>query len=393
MSRLRRHDSVPDDSFTPRLRPVLVTDDRQLAEMLRRFSSAPAVAVDTESNSLYAYQERVCLIQFSTPDADYLVDPLADVDLSPLGDLFADPDRLKVFHAAEYDVMCLKRDFGFRFAGLFDTMWAARILGWPRVGLGDILKETFGVRSDKRFQRYNWGQRPLPQKALAYAALDTHYLLPLYHRQAAILRQAGRWEEAQETFARIAASRPLPVNGNTVDIWRIKGVHDLSPREWAVLQELARWRDEEARRRDVPLFKVLHDRTLVALAQARPRTLNGLREVRGLSANLVRRYGQRLLETIRRGERARPPTPPPPPPRHSDAEVARYQALRAWRREVAARRGVDPDVIVGNAVLWELAERNPVTEAELARVAELGDWKRRTYGADILRVLRRLSPR
>jgi ribonuclease D len=137
------------------------------------------VAVDTESNSLFAYREQVCLVQFSTTQADFLVDPLALADLTPLAPLFADPKIEKVFHAAEYDLLCLKRDFGFSFANLFDTMLAGRILGRKEIGLGAMLEAFYGVQADKRHQRANWGQRPLPAPLLEYATLDTHYLIPL----------------------------------------------------------------------------------------------------------------------------------------------------------------------------------------------------------------------
>jgi ribonuclease D len=367
--------------------PTIVTTDSQLAALVESLSAQPAIAVDTESNSLYAYQEQVCLIQFSLRGSDCIVDPLAGLDLSPLADVFAGPDVQKVFHAAEYDVMCLKRDYGFRFANLFDTMWAARILGWPRVGLGDILKETFGVRTSKRYQRYNWGKRPLKPEALAYACLDTHYLLSLRRLQAEALTQEGRLEEAREVFDQIAASEPMSHTFDPQDFWRVKGFFDLTRREQAVLRELYIWRDGEARRRDRPPFKVLNDRALIALAQARPGGSGALTRVDGLKPYHVRRYGKPILRAIRRGGRARPPDLPPPPPRHSEAEIARFQALRAWRKQVAARRGVDVDVVVGNAVLWELAEQKPRTLEDLNRIEGLGPWKRKTYGQAMLRVL------
>ena len=121
--------------------PVLVTRIDTLHDMLAQLVQEPVVAVDTESNSLHAYREQVCLLQFSTPQVDYLVDPLALHDLSSLAGLFADPAIVKVFHAADYDILCLKRDFDFKFANLFDTMVAARILGRPAVGLGAVLAE------------------------------------------------------------------------------------------------------------------------------------------------------------------------------------------------------------------------------------------------------------
>ncbi|HID88596.1 MAG TPA: ribonuclease D, partial [Anaerolineae bacterium] len=200
---------------------TLVRSQGLLTASLEHLLAHRTVAVDTESNSLYAYHERVCLIQFSTRDADYIVDPLAGLDLSPLGDLFADPAVQKVFHAAEQDVANLKRDFGFRFDSLFDTMWAARILGWPRVGLADVLWETFGVRTDKRYQRYNWGKRPLPPEALKYASRDTHYLLPLRDLQVEALERSGRMEEAAEVFAQLAETPPASNPFGPSAFWRL----------------------------------------------------------------------------------------------------------------------------------------------------------------------------
>jgi len=367
--------------------PTVITSASQLAALLKDLSAYPAVAVDTESNSLYAYHERVCLLQFSTPEADYVVDPMAGLDLAPLGALFADPSVQKVFHAAEQDVGWLKRDFGFRFANLFDTMWAARILGWPRVGLADILREVFGVHTDKRYQRYNWGKRPLSPEALAYAMLDTHYLLPLRDMQAEALERLDRAEEAAEVFAQLAQTPPATPPFGPDAFWRMKGIHDLTERERAVLWELYLWRDRVASGRDRPPFRVLGDRALLALARLRPRRMEDLVGIKGLSPYLVRRYGRALLDAVRRGEAGRPPEPPTRSSRPDNEVVERYHVLRAWRRRVAARRGVDTDVVLPNAVLWALAERNPTTLEELEDIPGFGPWKRQTYGEAILRVL------
>jgi ribonuclease D len=122
--------------------PVWVDDQINLKRMAEHLSMQTRVAVDTESNSLHAYRERVCLIQFSTPKRDYVVDPLALEDLSLLAHLFSSAKVEKIFHAAEYDLICLKRDFGFEFNNLFDTMQAARILGYQYVGLDSILAKS-----------------------------------------------------------------------------------------------------------------------------------------------------------------------------------------------------------------------------------------------------------
>src|SRR5919108_1455181 len=118
--------------------PVWVDKPSTFHQMLGDLTAQPRLAVDTESNSLHAYREQVCLIQFTTPSKDYVIDPLALQDMSALGPLFNNPKIEKIFHASEYDLICLRRDFGFQFANLFDNMPGARVLGFPFVGVDKL---------------------------------------------------------------------------------------------------------------------------------------------------------------------------------------------------------------------------------------------------------------
>jgi len=366
-----------------------ITTQDQLSTAMRALAAQPFVAVDTESNSFHAYRERICLIQLSIPGLDFIVDPLLSLDLSALGEVFANPVIQKVFHAAEQDVAGLRRDFGFALANLFDTMWAARILGWPQIGLVDLMWTMFGVRTDKKYQRYNWGKRPLAPEALAYARRDTHYLLPLRERLAKELAEKGRAEEARQVFIQLAhtpaAKPPFGPDG----FWRMKGVRDLSGREQAVLWQLYLWRDRVAKAQDRAPFRVIADSMLLMLARACPRTPADLAAMRGIPAQIARRYGQALLAAIAAGQEGPIPEPPPQPPRPEEADMQRFQALRAWRQGVAAQRGVAADVVLSNAMLWALAKRRPTTLADLEGIEGLDPWKRSSYGSDILRVLRR----
>ncbi len=367
---------------------TIIDSDEKLAAVIDNLLRQPAVAVDTEANSLHAYYERVCLIQLSTPEVDLIVDPLADVDVTPLGQLFASESVQKVLHAAEQDVAGMKRDMGFEFVNLFDTMWAARILGWPRVGLADVLREQFGVQLNKRYQRYDWGTRPLPPETLDYARMDTRYLLPLRDLQIERLRQKGRLEEATEVFAQMADTLPIAPSFGPEAFWRVKGSSELEGRERAVLWELYNWRDQVASQRDRPPFKIVGDLTLVHLAHTQPHSLKELRQTPGLAAYLVERHGQALLQAIARGEQGPIPEPPNRHTQPKESVMKRYRALRAWRRQVAAELGVDNDVVFSNTVVWELAVQNPTTPEALGTIAGLGPWKQRIYGPEVLDVLR-----
>ncbi len=368
---------------------VWVDQPDELARLIDTISRQPIIAVDTESDSLYSYFEKVCLVQISIPTVDYLVDPLR-LDISALGAVFADPAVEKVFHAAEYDILSLKRDYGFSFTNLFDTMLAARILGWKKYGLGALLAEHFGVQLNKRFQRYNWGQRPLSEAALDYARLDTHYLLPLREIQVRALQQARRLREAQEAFERQTLVEPSAKHFDPDDYWRVKGARDLDPHQLAVLKELYVLRDTLARELDRPPFKIMTDATLVHLAKTQPASFRNLTTVKGLSNRIVSRYGRQILAAVRQGQAAPPLQIPSPNHRHpyDHATLSRYELLRRWRNQLAARRGVEPDVIISNHSLMDIARHNPPSLKALSRLGILGEWQYETYGETLLRVLK-----
>jgi ribonuclease D len=363
----------------------LITQASALERLARLLAGESLIAVDTESNSLYAYQEQVCLIQFSIAGHDFVVDPLALSDLSCLAPIFSNPAIEKVFHAAEYDLICLKRDFGFEFANLFDTMIAARILGRKEVGLGALLQAEFGVSVNKRHQRANWGVRPLPPYLLAYAQVDTHYLIPLRNRLRAELEGRGLWPLAQEDFQRLSR-----VNGHAAghkdDCWRVSGAHDLAAQNAAVLKELCRYRDQVARALNRPLFKVIGDRALLAIAQACPSSLDELRRLSALSPLQIERYGKELLAAVQRGLAASPLFPPYTP-RPDEAFLNRLEALRHWRKKTAQKMGVQSDVILPRDLLHTLAEHNPQTEDALAVLMKDVPWRFAHFGKQILEVL------
>ncbi len=381
---------------------ALITRPSDLEKLVDLLRHEPAIAVDTESNSLYAYQEQVCLVQFSTPQADYMVDTLVLVDQAPLAEMFRNPAVEKVFHAAEYDLLCLKRDYGFEFAGLFDTMMAARILGRVEVGLGTLLEAEFGVQLNKRYQRANWGARPLPEDLLDYARLDTHYLLPLRERLKAELEARQLWTLAQEDFTRLAR-RSFSLHGNgsarmaaeperngvlpTADNpWRVRGVYDLAPQQVAILAELCRYRDQVAQSLNRPLFKVISNATLLAIAQTEPQNLKALAQIPGMTPPQMRRHGARLLEAVRRGQKAKP-LYPPRQPRPNERYLDRLEALREWRKMAGRKMGVGSDVILPRDLMVDLAARDPRGMNEMAEVMNETPWRLERFGTHILELL------
>ena len=391
--------------------PILVHHAAGFAAMMDHLATRRRVAVDTESDSLYSYYPKVCLIQITTAAAgvvddaandaaddtgavvDYLVDPLRVTQLEALGKLFADPRCEVIIHAAENDILLFQREYNFSFANVFDTQLAARILGWERAGLAAILEEQFGVVSDKRMQRTNWGRRPLTPEQIAYAQMDTHYLPGLRQRLVQELRDRDRWEEAQEAFAELTKldfrNRPV-VERN---LWQMKEARDVPLAQTGVLEALWLWRETEAQRQDRPPFKIVLNRVLAELAQRQPTSRTKLASVPGLGPRDIERYGAALLQTITEGRQR--PLPPLPeanmrPEQVLDKSVLhRYDELRRWRAETATARGVAPDIVLTNDVLMEIAKTQPTTLEQLREVGRIGPWKAKTYGPALLRVAAR----
>lgn len=372
--------------------PNLISKNAALENLAAELLQEPVVAVDTESNSLYAYKEKVCLIQFSTRTADFLVDPLPFENLAPLQPLFESKHIEKVFHAAEYDLICLKRDFGFKFSNLFDTMVAAGILGYPSLGLGSLLMDEFGVKTNKRFQRANWGERPLPQNLKKYAQQDTHYLLPLRDRLREALKKRNLWKLASEDFDRLCKVK-TPKNGGLAQgevekgFWRIHGAYDLDPRNAAVLLELCRYRDKVARSENKPIFKVLSDQTLFAIAQQTPRDIESFYEIQGMSERQVRRHGRNLLHAVKKGSKSGP-LYPPKRVKPNGQYLNRIEILKRWRKASAGKMGVNPDVILPRDLLNSVAQKNPSCKEELAEVFEAVPWRMEHFGDQIIAVLK-----
>jgi ribonuclease D len=368
--------------------PRLVDSPAELRAMVDALTGAPRIAVDTESNAFHAYRARVCLIQIAAGGRLWAVDTVALTDIGGLRELLLDPAVEKILHAAEGDLLNLRRDFDTGAVNLFDTMLAARLLGYPRYGLADLLQQHFGVTLDKRFQRHDWGSRPIPVPALRYAGEDVRHLEHLRDVLATELESRGRMVEAREIFERVSRVTPEQREFDPEGFWRIKAARDLAGLERAILRELYIFRDDRARAQDRPPVKVINDDALVAVSRLAPADLPGLRKA-GLSPLQVDRFGHGILQAIRRGRRAPvPQIPRPGGPKPDPRLVLRYDTLRAWRKRRAAERGIDPEMVVSNAALRALSRAAPRSPADVAEIADLGPWKTSAYAQDLLDVLR-----
>lgn len=358
-----------------------VCEPGALTRLLEDLRPATRVAIDTEANSLHCYHQRVCLIQLSFLGEDYIVDPLAPVDLSALLKRLAKKHLL--FHAADYDLRMMRSTFDFEpKAPIFDTMVAAQLIGSPELGLVAVSSRFLDVELTKHGQKSNWSRRPLSEAQLDYAADDTRHLEALADKLAEELKRLGRESWHEESCARVVASTTKETPRDPDQVWRIKGSGLLSPHEQSFVKALWHWREEEASVADIPPFKVLGNARLTELAQwhVTPKPKR-----KGSEPSLPRSCVGRRLKAYRAAlseARALPkrewPKPRPHAPRRAPDGGQTRRILAHLQTECAAlaqELDITPGVLAPKACLTEVARHLPTNVSGLVSDANLMKWQ------------------
>jgi ribonuclease D len=288
----------------------------------------------------------------------------------------------------------MKRDFGFTFDGVFDTMIAAQFLGLPRVGLADLIERWFGHQLDKQWQRHDWAARPLLPEHLDYARGDSHFLPALRDVMIHHLRRVGRLERVMEECAAVQGRRWSARAQDPAAYQRARGAKQLDETGGRVLRALWAYRDGQAREMDRPVFKVIPDEVLVDLAGVRPTTAEGVAARLRRGSPLARRHGEGLARAVAVGLADETPLPAPAPstqraPGQLRGPVAErlFGRLKEWRNRRMEEEGLPAVAVLSNGVLTAVARRAPRQVDELAEVEELRSWQRDAFGADLVAVV------
>ncbi|HKA64071.1 MAG TPA: ribonuclease D [Methylomirabilota bacterium] len=374
----------------PLPRWIRTPDD--LRALASELAGTPALAIDTEADSLHHYPGKLCLVQLADARGRaHLVDPLALRDLSPLGPVLADPRTLKILHAADNDLAYLKRLYGVTVVSLFDTAVAARFLGAPALGLEGLLTQFLGITPVKSRQKDDWSRRPLTAEQEAYALDDVLHLIQLREELLEALRALGREQWVEEECAGLAAL-VVPEKATDPDAYmKLKGARELTPRGLAVLRELFAVREALALRLDRPPFMIIGNESLVGLAKRLPQDAEAILSVPGCTPPVVRRAGAAILEAVARGlalpEADLPAYRPAPRPHVPAAVRRRADALRVWRTQASKEVGLDPGVLFPQRLIDRLAASPPGDLAALRQVEGVRDWRVGLFGPALLTAL------
>ena len=370
----------------------LISDAGSLQELGEGLTGESRVAVDLEAAGFHRYSDRVCLLQVSSSDQNFVVDTLA-VDPSPvLRGPLESPTVTVLLHGGDYDLRLLDRDLDLHPVKLFDTQTAAALLGEPSLGLAALLEKYLDVHVSKKYQRADWARRPLPDEMLDYAASDTRHLHELADLLTERLEAVGRRSWAEEETTLMEGLR-WNADGDVDPVTKVKGVRDLELRQVALLREAWFWRDEVARARDRAPFRVAGDPALLEVVRERPLDVSALGRIRGFSPQLAGRSGKELLDRLEQTDRLDDSElvgypRGPAGPRRPQPEVEEIaNRLKSIRNDVAEALGVDRGVLMSNTAILEIARIHPRSVEELAGVAGVRRWQSETLADRFLEVL------
>jgi ribonuclease D len=375
----------------------IVATAEELRRVLSSCAHAARVALDLEASGMFTYRARPCTLQLAWDDGrrvavvDVLSAPLPLVD-----ELLGGGGPIKIVHDVAFDARLLA-ECGTPLANVHDTAIAARMLGRKATGLASLLETELGVRIGKELQQHDWRTRPLDSGMVSYLVSDVVHLERL---ESALWRQvterAIEREVLEETAYRLASAKSAAGTPSTEPPYmRIRGIERLSERQLATLRAVAALREQEAARRDVPPHMVAPNEALLSIARTRAATEEDLARVRGIStatpaarafvaelARAVASAGERIPDDDRALlERPRVPAAILRTRREREAR------LMKWRREEAARRAVDEQVVLPGHCVKDAAEYGASSVEDLVRIAGIGAFRIERDGTAIVGAL------
>lgn len=356
-----------------------------LAEACTVLAKSEFITIDTEFLRETTFWPELCLVQMASPTLEVLVDPLAKgIDLTPLFELMANPNVVKVFHAARQDIEIIYHLGGLIPHPIFDTQVAAMVCGFgDSISYDQLVQRIKNVQIDKSSRFTDWSRRPLTEKQLDYALADVTHLRDVYLALKAQLEREGRSLWLTEEMDILESRDTYDMHPD--DAWLRLKSRLRKPTELAILKFIAAWREREARSRNVPRSRVLKDDAIFEIAQQQPKDAEALSRLRTIPKGWERSAsGTAIIETVN-AALALPKEEMPKAPRHSHAPEgsgAAVELLKVLLKLTADKHGVAAKVIANSDDLDKIA-----AEGEKATVAALTGWRRELFGDVALKLI------
>ncbi|MEM0898646.1 MAG: ribonuclease D [Pseudomonadota bacterium] len=364
---------------------TIITETDALAEVCERFRQSPYITIDTEFVRETTFWPDLCLVQIAMDDDAVLIDPLAKgIDLAPLIALLEDQTVIKVFHSARQDLEIFYKLMGSVPMPLFDTQVAAMVCGFgDQIAYDQLVKRLTGAHIDKTSRFTDWKRRPLTEKQTDYALADVTHLRDVYRLLSEQLEETGRagWVTEEMSLLENPETYDMPPE----NAWQRMKMRVRKPLDFQIMRDLAQWREETARERNVPRNRVMKDDAIYEIAQQQPITVQALSRLRAVPRGLEK--SSKASAIIRIVEAAKELDPDdlmrvPRPPASQEGTGAAVDLLRIYLKIVSEREGVAAKVLATTADLEALANLG-----EDADIAALSGWRRELFGESALQLV------
>lgn len=359
----------------------LLTENDALAAVCERFSRHEFVTVDTEFLRETTFWPKVCVIQLASPEEAVAIDALSDdIDLTPFFSLMANLDVVKVFHAARQDIEIIWRLGRLIPAPLFDTQVAAMVCGFgEQASYLDLVKAITRANLDKSSRFTDWSRRPLSEAQIEYAIADVTHLREIYAALRGRLERSERLDWLADEMQTLTS--PATYEQHPDNAWERLRHRIRKPRDLGVMMELAAWREQEAQSRDVPRSRILKDDVLIEIAQAAPRSIEALANLRSFPKGMERsRTGAEIVAAVERGVAREATTLPRIDRARRGANAATVELLKVLLRQVSEATGVAAKMIATVEDLEDIAGDDD------AESPALKGWRRTIFGEKALQL-------
>ena len=377
---------MSENSF-PNIEFQMVTEGDQLHAMCEQFAKKAWLAVDTEFIRTDTYYPKLGLLQFNDGENCFLVDPLALNDLEPLRQLFVNPDITKVFHSCSEDLEAIQSFFQVLPVPMFDTQLAAAFAGFgSSIGYRNIVSQLCEVELNKDSTRSDWLKRPLSDMQLSYATLDVEYLLPIVEQLRERLSSEGKlaWFEEEQSGV---IDKYLQGKREERYYLRVKSAWRLSPSQLSILQRLCQWREQTAKKRDLPRGRVVKDQALLDIASAGFNRVEDLSKVDDLFPKTIKRYGQQIIDLVNACASLSPDQYPNKLPAPlSPAASKKHKAAKRLLADIAEETGIVRELLMPKKDL-EATVRSGLSNGQYQLPVSLVQWRRDLLEEPLLKCL------
>jgi len=348
------------------------------------------IGVDLEADSMYCFKEKICLMQIATAHKIFLIDPFNLKKISPFLRVLENNETIKVFHGADFDIRSLDRDYKAKVNNLFDTEIACRFLGVQERSLAALLKRNFNIAVKKKYQKADWSKRPFQQEMIQYSAMDVAYLTKLYEIISKKLINKNRLSWAKEEFE---IEEKVRYKNNTLQplFKKFKGAGTMDNRTLAVLENLLQFRIKIAKKKDLPLFKIMSDFSLTAMAEHKPVTTDQIIQIRVLSRPQIYMYANECIKAIikaREIDDEKLPSYPGIKRAKRDFKVEkRVRQLKNMREKLSVSMGIEPGFLLNNALINSISLQKPENCSQLMDIKHIRHWQVANIGNDIIQAV------